>query len=64
MDSLDEEVLLESCCFPLNYHQEQIKRKRKRTCVREIFKKRIEQGVYHLIEIRVNDRESHFRLFV
>ena len=42
----DEEVLLESCCFLLNYHQEQIKNKRKGTWVREIFKKRIEQGVY------------------
>ena len=62
MDSSDEEVQLESCC----YHQEQIKRKRKRTWVREIFKKRIEQGVYHNLmqEMRVNDRESHFRLFV
>ena len=48
MDSSDEEVLLESCCFLLNYHQEQIKRKRKRTWVREIFKKIIEQGVYHI----------------
>ena len=46
MDSSDEEVLLESCCFLLNYHQEQIKRKRKKTWVREIFKKRIGQGVY------------------
>ena len=66
MDSSDEEVLLESCCFLLNYHQEQVKRKRKRTWVPEIFKKRIEQGVYHnlLQEIRVNDRESNFRLFV
>ena len=39
MDSTDEEVLLESGCFLVNYHQEQIKRKRKRTWVREIFKK-------------------------
>ena len=37
MDSSDEEVLLEPC-FLLNYHQEQIKRKRKKTWVREIFK--------------------------
>ena len=60
-----EEVLLESCCFRLNYHQEQIKRKRKGTWVREIFSKRIEQGVYHnlLQEMLVNDRESSFRLF-
>ena len=59
MGSSDEEVPLESFCFLLNYHQEQIKRK-------EIFKKRIEQGVYHnlLLEMRVSDRESHFRLFV
>ena len=66
MDSSDEEVLLESCCFLLNYHQEQIKRKRKKTWVREIFKKRIGQGVYHnlLQEMRVSDRESRFRLFV
>ena len=66
MDSSDEEVLLEPSCFLLIYHQEQIKRKSKRTCVREIFKKRIEQGVYHnfLQEMRVNDRESNFRLFV
>ena len=47
MDSSDEEVQLEPCCILLNYHQEQIKRKGKRTWAREIFKKRIEQGVYH-----------------
>ena len=45
MDSSDGEVMLESCCLLLNYHQEQIKRKGKRTWVREIFKKRIEQGI-------------------
>ena len=46
--------------------KEEIKRKRRRTWVREIFKKRIEQGVYHnlLREIRVDDRESYFMLFV
>ena len=34
--------------------------------MREIFYKRIEQGVYHnlLQEVRVNDKESYFRLFV
>ena len=66
MDSSDEGVLLESSCFLLNYHQEQIKRKRKRAWLREIFKKRIEQGVYHnfLQEMRINDRESNFRLFI
>ena len=66
MDSSDKEVLLGSCCFSLNYYQEQIKRKRKRTWVREIFLKRIEQEVYHnlLQEMRVNDRESYFKLFV
>ena len=59
-------MLLESSCFLLNYHQDQIKRKRKRTWVREIFKKRIEQGFYYnlLQEMRVNDRESNFRFFV
>ena len=41
MDSSDEKVLLESCCFLLGYHQDQIKGKRKRVWVREIFKKRI-----------------------
>ena len=40
MDLSDEEVLLESCCFLLTYHQEQIKRKRKWTWVREIFRKK------------------------
>ena len=56
MDLSDEEELLESCCFLLTYHQEQIKIKRKR--LQEIFKKRVEQGVYHnlLQERRVNDR--------
>ena len=56
MDSSDEEVLLKSCCFLLNYHEEDIKRKRRRTWVRKIFKK-IKQGVCHnlLYEIRVND---------
>ena len=41
-------------------------KKKKKKWVREIFKKRIEQGVYHssLKEMRVNDRESYFRLFV
>ena len=29
MDSSDEKVLLESCCFLLDYHQEQIKEKGK-----------------------------------
>ena len=55
MDSSDENVLLESY-FLLNYHQEQIKRIR--TWVREIFLKRIEQGVYHnlLQEMCVNYR--------
>ena len=61
-----EKVLLESSCFLLNYHQDQIQRKTKRTWVQEIFNKRIEQGVYHnlLQEMRVNDRESNFRLFL
>ena len=65
MDLSDEKVLLNSCCFLLDNHQEQIKRKRKRTCVREILKKRIEQGVYHNIlqEMSVNKRESYFGLF-
>ena len=64
MDSSDEEVLLESYCFVLNYHQSQINRKK--MWVREIFKKRIEQEIYHnlLQKILVNDRESYFRLFV
>ena len=31
-------VLYECCCFLLDYYQEQIKRKNKRTWVREIFK--------------------------
>ena len=41
-------------------------KKKEKTWVREIFEKRIEQGVYHssLKEMRVNDRESYFRLFV
>ena len=66
MDSSGEEVLLESCCFLLNYYQEQIKRKRNRTWVWVIFKKRIEQGIKHnlLQEMRANDRELYFRLFV
>ena len=66
MDLSDEEMLLEFYYFLLNYHQGQIKRKRKRTWVREIFKKRIEQGIYHnlLQNMRVNNRESYFRLFV
>ena len=68
MGSSDKEVLLESCCFLLTHHQEQIKRKRKRTWVWQIFKKekRIEQGVYHnlLQKMRVNNKESYFRLIV
>ena len=47
MNSSGEEVLLDSCCILLNYHQEQIRRKGKRTWVQEISKKRIEEGVYH-----------------
>ena len=51
MNSSDEEVLLESCCFLLNYHQKVIKRKRKRTWMRDIFKKRIEQrGCHKLLQ--------------
>ena len=64
MDSSDEEVLLESCCFLFNHHQEQIKSKKKTKKEKHEgtgnIKKRIEQGVYH----NVNDRESNFRLFV
>ena len=42
------------------------KKKEKRAGAGKIFLKRIEQGVYHnlLQEIRVNDRELHFRLLV
>ena len=40
-------MLLGYCCFLLKYHQKQIKTKGKRTRVWEIFKKKIEQGVYH-----------------
>ena len=66
MDSSDEEKLLESCCFLLNYHHEQITRKGKMMWVWEIFLKRKEQGAYHnsLQEMRVSNKESHFRLFV
>ena len=65
MDSSDEEVLLESSCFLLNYYPEQIKRKRKRMLVWEIFQKRIEQEIYHnlLQKMHINDRQSYFRLF-
>ena len=65
MDSSDEEVLLESSYFLLNYYQEQIKTKRKRMLVREIFQKRIEQGIYYnlLQKMHINDRQSYFRLF-
>ena len=38
MNSSGEKVLLGFCCFLLDYNQEQIKRKRKRTWVRKIFK--------------------------
>ena len=66
MGSSDEEVLLESCCFLLNYNQEQIKRKRKRMWVQEILFKKVKQGIHHdlLQEMHVNDRDSYFRLFV
>ena len=42
------------------------RKKKEKTWVREIFKKSIEQGVYHssLKQMRVSDRESYFRLFV
>ena len=59
MDLSDEDVLLQSCCFLLNYHQEQIKKKKKKKDLGTgNIKKRIEQGVYHnlLQEIRVSDR--------
>ena len=66
MDLSDEEVLLGSCCFLSTFHQEEIKRNKKWIWVREIFRKLIEQEVYHnlLQEMRVNDSESNFRLFV
>ena len=51
MDSSDEKVLLECCC----YHQEQIKREWNRTWVWT------EQGIYQnlLQAIGVNDIEDH-----
>ena len=57
MDSSDEEGLLQSCSFLLNYHQDQIKRKRKKDVGVEVFYKRVEQAVYHNLfqEMRVND---------
>ena len=41
-------------------------KKKEKDVGKEIIKKRIEQRVYHnsLQEMRVNDRESHFMLFV
>ena len=39
MESSDEKVLLESCCFLLDYHQEQIKKKGKRRGVVKYIKK-------------------------
>ena len=59
-------MLFESCCFLLHYHREQIKTKRKKVRMSKIFQKRIKQGVYRnlLQEIRVNDSELYFRLFV
>ena len=58
--------MLESRWFFLNYHQKQIKRKRKKLWLLEIILKRIEPGVYRnvLQEVRVNDRDLNFRLFV
>ena len=63
MNSSEEDVLLEPSWFLLNYDREQIKRKWKRTWVKKIFKKIIEQGVYHnlLQEMRVNDRKLCFK---
>ena len=63
MDLSDKGVLLGSCCFLLNYHQEQIKRKSKMMWVQEVFLKIMEQRVYHnlLQEIHVNERGSYFR---
>ena len=70
MDSSDEEVLLDlvfslKLSSGVNQKKKQ-KKKRKRMRMREIFIKRIEQVAYHnLLQVmRVNDRESHFRLFV
>ena len=62
MDSSDEEVLL-ILFFSLKLSLGANQKKKKKAWVREIFKKRIEQGVYHnsLQEIRVNDRRSHSR---
>ena len=52
MNSSDEEVLLESHCFLLNHHQDQIKRKWNRTRVREMFKKREQNKEFTLIYCR------------
>ena len=62
MDSSDEEVLLFSLNLSSGANQKKKKRRKGRR-MREIFKKRIEKGVYHnlLQKIRVNDREPHFR---
>ena len=65
MSSLDEEVLLESCCLVIIRSKPKEKGKG-RGFGKLNLKKRIEQEVYHnlLQEIGVNDRRSHFRLFV
>ena len=65
MDSSDEEVLLESYCLVVIIRSKSKEKGKGRGC-RKYLKKRIEQGVCHnsMQEMRVNDRESHFRLFV
>ena len=65
MSSSDEEVLLESCCLVIIRSKPKEKGKG-RGFGKLNLKKRTEQEVYHnlLQEIGVNDRRSHFRLFV
>ena len=65
MDSSDEEVLLESCCLVVIIRSKSKEKGKERGCGKYL-KKRTEQGVCHNLmqEMRVNDRESHFRLFV
>ena len=64
MDSSDGRGAVRALLFSLKLSSGANQRKSKRTRVREIFKKRIQQGVCHNLfqEMRISDRESHFRL--
>ena len=65
MDSSDEEVLLESCCLVIIIRSKSKEKEKGRGCGKYLKTEYNKEFTRSLLqEMRVNDRESHFRLFV